>query len=355
MNHSGTVVIFKLGSLGDTVMSLPFFHRIAERHPQARRVLLTNIPVAANAAPAESVLDASGLVHEVVSYTIGLRSVSKLAELRNRLASFEADTLFYLQECDSVLRAARDLAFFRTCGIARVVGAPLVPDLRRRRRNPQTGLAEPECERLARCLAAIGPFDLKARSSWDMRLTEDERRRGCQPLETLGAARRIAINMGGKVARNDWGRERWRALMQRLGARHAGLGLFVVGAEQDAERGAEIGAAWPGPFVNLCGRLAPRLSAAALETATVFIGHDSGPLHLAAASGVTCVGLYGDKNPPGAWHPYFGRHWIIHDMRGVERITVDAVESAANSILDGSFPGDAASGTLKLFPLGCAA
>ena len=44
-----------------------------------------------------------------------------------------------------------------------------------------------------------------------------------------------------------------------------------------------------GAKVNLCGRLTPRETAAVLEHAEVFLGPDSGPMHLAASVGVPCV------------------------------------------------------------------
>ena len=43
------VLIYRLGSLGDTVVALPCFHLIERTFPGAERVLLTNFPVHAKA------------------------------------------------------------------------------------------------------------------------------------------------------------------------------------------------------------------------------------------------------------------------------------------------------------------
>ncbi len=37
----GSIVIYRLGSLGDTIVALPCFRRIAQSFPQAERILLT--------------------------------------------------------------------------------------------------------------------------------------------------------------------------------------------------------------------------------------------------------------------------------------------------------------------------
>src|ERR1022692_4022661 len=71
------VLIYRLGSLGDTVVALPCFHLIARTYPNAERRLLTNFPVHAKAPAAAAVLGDSGLVHGYMSYTwVPARSAS---------------------------------------------------------------------------------------------------------------------------------------------------------------------------------------------------------------------------------------------------------------------------------------
>jgi heptosyltransferase III len=84
--------------------------------------------------------------------------------------------------------------------------------------------------------------------------------------------------------------------------------------------------------MNLCGRLTPRESAAAMRNALFFVGHDSGPLHLAAVAGVPCVGIFGNYNKPKWWHPMGHQHRIIHNMRGVRDIAPVEVYAAVCSI-----------------------
>jgi heptosyltransferase-3 len=57
-------------------------------------------------------------------------------------------------------------------------------------------------------------------------------------------------------------------------------------------------------------------------------------MHLAAAMGVRCIGLFGPNNPPGKWHPYGAGHLPLHDMRGVRHIGVLAVLDAAHILLE---------------------
>ncbi len=343
MSGPRRIVIYRLGSLGDTVVALPCLHAVAKAYPEAERVMLTNIPVSTKAAPLEAILGGSGLVHRFVAYPVGTRSLAGLLALRRTLRALDARTLVYLTPPRGLATAWRDWLFFRLCGFTHVVGTPLSGDLQRNRVDLE-GVVEWECQRLARCIAPLGEVALDDRASWDLHLTDDERAAGATALGAVAQRLFIAINMGGKEASNDWGEANWLTLITRLAAAHADHALVVVGAPEDSVRAARVGAAWPEPVVNLCGRVSPRVSAAAMAGARVFVGHDSGPLHLAAAVGVRCVGLFGPKNRPRQWHPYGAGHRVIHEMRGVLAIGVDQVEAAVHAQLAGELAGDAAAG-----------
>lgn len=326
------IVIYRLGSLGDTVVALPCFHKVAERFPSAERIALTNFPVSSKAAPLEAVLQGSGLVHRAMAYPVGVRAPARIWKLARELRRLRADTLVYLTPSRGLAAAWRDVVFFRLCGFRRIIGAPLSRDRQHARRD-ERGEYERECERLARCLDTLGPIDLADPGAWDLRLSDAERRAGEAVTAAFANRPYLAINMGGKVAKNDWGLANWQAMLRRVTGSCPGFGLLIVGAAEDAERAEAVRPCWSGPVVDACGQLMPRVSAAAMAGAMLFVGHDSGPLHLAAAAGIPCVGLFGDNNPPRLWHPYGDAHRILHRMKGVMSITVDEVVSAVEQRL----------------------
>jgi ADP-heptose:LPS heptosyltransferase len=110
------------------------------------------------------------------------------------------------------------------------------------------------------------------------------------------------------------------------------LALVFVGSRDEHERSSRISADSPGQSLNLCGRLSPRETAAAMRRARLFIGHDSGPMHLAAALGVRCVCMFGDFNKPRAWHPYGAQHYIVHNPNGVRAVQPSQIYAAVASV-----------------------
>jgi len=331
------VVIYRLGSLGDTVVALPCFHKIAQLWPNAERIVLTNFPVSSKAAPLEAILGGGGLIHQAIAYPVGTRSFRELWLLARRLRSLRANVLVYLTPPRGLANAFRDWLFFKLCGFKDILGVPLEQDLQVCRQVSETPngplVDERECERLARCLASLGPINLDDPAMWDLHLTESELRAGAAVLAALSMGSYFAINMGGKAQEKDWGAVNWRDFLKRLSGQYPGAGLLIIGAAEDSARAQQIAEVWGGPHVDACGKLNPRESAAAMRQAMAFIGHDSGPLHLAAASGVRCVGLFGNFNQPSRWHPRGRQHRIIHRMSGMDTITVMEVLAAVQDIV----------------------
>lgn len=328
-----TVLIFRLGSLGDTVVALPCFHKIAQVFPDARRLVLTNVPVASNASPLQLVLQGSGLIHGTITYPVGMRNLQGIRTLISTIRDSGATKLIYLTARRSFGQVARDMAFFRLAGIESVVGAPLKASHRRHLVETDTGLEEHEAARLLRQLSDLGPVDLDDRRNWDLRLHPDEIHAASEAIRSASFGRFIAVHVGSKVPINFWKDEHWMILLGGISQKHPDLGLFMIGSADERDHAAKISGAWKGRAINLCGKLKPRESAAVIEQATLFMGHDSGPMHLAASRGTRCVAIFGNNNPPKRWHPYGNGHIVFHDMRGVNFVEPSDVLAAVTEAM----------------------
>jgi heptosyltransferase-3 len=328
---SEALLIYRLGSLGDTVVALPCFNKVMEAFPNHRRIVLTNSPVSSKAAPIEAILRDGGFIDGSITYPIGTRSPTILFSLMRKLRSTGANTLVYIGGGRGLWSLRRDLIFFRVAGIQRVIGAPRTFELDGGLRDPATQRLEHESSRLARCLAELGTIDLDDPAAWDLRLRPCERARANACLGDIGKAPFIAVNTGGKLPIQDWGDANWTRLLSELSATVRAPLVFVGGVD-DIPKANMLTGLWRHETLNACGQLSPREVAALLQEATLFIGHDSGPLHLAAASGVTCIGLFGCNNPPGKWFPYGARHRVHYDPVDVRCIPPGAVTESVREI-----------------------
>ena len=264
-------------------------------------------------------LGENGLVHGYFRYTVGTRQVGELLRLWWTLRRWRPEVLVYLGPVRGVAAAVRDRRFFGLCGIRRQIGVPLTEEMQRHLFQEETGALEPECERLARNLAELGDAEPGTRGAWELRLTDAERARASEVLSDAGMRPVLAVCVGTKVQAKDWGRENWRALLGRLGGQLGeGYCLALVGAREEREASEFAAEGWReaagagGVTIDLCGELTPRESAACLARARLFVGHDSGPMHLAAAAGTACVAVFAARNLPRVWFPYGAGHRVVY-------------------------------------------
>lgn len=312
------VLIFRPGSVGDTILCLPCFHLIARRFPNAERRMLTNSPVAKVSVPVKAILEGTGLVDdyfEVDHHDVRGRLRTRW-DLCRRIRSWRPDLLIVLTEVREFKQHFSELAFFKLCGVRAMLNMSLAERSAPHRWVPERGRYEYEAERLARLVRSLGDARLDDSASWDLRLLPTERERALEAVKPArGTAGLVVCSIGSALGIQDWGAEKWLAMIEELTVRADGYGLAVVGAGSEYERSEAMRTRWHGPSVNLCGRLGIRETAAVMKHADVYLGHDSGPIHLAAAAGVPCVGVYTARNPAGQWFPYGNQHRVIfHDV-----------------------------------------
>jgi ADP-heptose:LPS heptosyltransferase len=230
-----------------------------------------------------------------------------------------------------------------------VIGLPDTEDLQKNRWLEDRQVVEPEAERLTRCLSELGSIDLNDAQNWDLGLTPAEVQKAAEVLAPLGDGAFLGVSVGTKMQSKDWGIENWSKTLARIGAEYPQYRLAVVGAASEFETSELAARHWGSQYVNLCGRLTPRETAAVLAKATAFLGHDSGPMHLAAAVQTPCVAVFAAIRRPAMWFPYGRQHRVLyhsvpcancglatcieHGKRCITSITVDEVTEAFRELL----------------------
>jgi len=189
----------------------------------------------------------------------------------------------------------------------------------------------------------------------------DEERRAEQILADSGidlSEKIAAIHPFSAVLERGWPFENFAALAMRLG--EAGFRPVVLGHSSDRERFDRIKNIFGRKAVDLVGACTLRETLALLRRCSLFIGNDSGVMHIAAAAGVPLVALFGPQSPVkfGPWskqaiviykefpcspcrQKFFKECLPSERMRPacVEAITVDEVFRESVAVADGAPSG----------------
>ncbi|HET6142825.1 MAG TPA: lipopolysaccharide heptosyltransferase II [Candidatus Acidoferrales bacterium] len=157
---------------------------------------------------------------------------------------------------------------------------------------------------------------------------------------------RCAIAPGASYgAAKCWPPEYFAQLADRL-ISECGADVIFFGTEGEKEIAARILSSMRSRAISLVGETSMRYLAAMFASCSVFVGNDSGAMHVAAAAGLPAIGIFGSTDPEEtapvteqftlireavSCSPCFLRHCPV-DHRCMTRIRVDSVFAAAMRI-----------------------
>jgi heptosyltransferase I len=283
---SPRILITRLSAIGDCILTMPLACALRAHYPEAF------IAWAVQGASAPLIEQ-----HESVDVAIRiskpeLRSPFGWWQLRRRLRDFKFDMALDPQGLTKSALVAWLSGAKRRIGFARPVGREISPWL-------HTELVQSRQRHVVdRYLELLSPLEIEA-SFAEFRFPTAAAAKTLlgpflnQPLLRSGFA---VVNPGAGWDSKLWPAERYAEVALHLASKY-GLPTVVVWAG-DRERvwAEQIGEQSRGQAV-----LAPKTSllelGELLRHSRLFVGSDTGPLHMAAAVGVRCVGIYGPTKP----------------------------------------------------------
>ncbi len=153
----------------------------------------------------------------------------------------------------------------------------------------------------------------------------------------------VVVHPGSARTEKYWVPARWAEVIRHLG-RERNLRCVLTGGSGDAfenEHLAQIRAALAadaGLCVDFAGRLDLLTLTALLSKTALFVGVDSGPMHLAAAFGRPQIVLFGPTNP-FHWRPRHSRALVLHSGHGdvpVREFTPESTGGSTDAISTGA-------------------
>ncbi|MFC1714591.1 glycosyltransferase family 9 protein [Candidatus Poribacteria bacterium] len=112
----------------------------------------------------------------------------------------------------------------------------------------------------------------------------------------------VVIHPGGPASLKRWSAERYAQLACEL-MREYSVRIVLVGGKGEKQIARSIVSQMNKQAIDLSGRTTLGQLAAVFRKANLFIGNDSGPMHLAAACGTKVIGLFGPTSPQ-RFRPY---------------------------------------------------
>jgi heptosyltransferase-3 len=276
------ILVIRGGAIGDFILTLPALKALRDAYPHAHVEILGYKHIAALAENRFYAQAVRSIEYGPLSSFFAKNSEIS-AELADYFASFDL-IISYLYDPDQIFEhnLRRGGVKKLLCGPARIV---------------ETGghaakqLAQPIEELGIRVTDPTEKFFL---SEEDRQFGREFRQTRSQPI--------IAIHPGSGSKEKNWPLHNWIELFSR---EHCHVekrsSLIVISGEADQVQTAQLERIWKDQDIRFAKNLPLPHLAGVLEH-SIFIGHDSGISHLAAAAGANCVLLFGPTDP-NVWAP----------------------------------------------------
>jgi ADP-heptose:LPS heptosyltransferase len=142
----------------------------------------------------------------------------------------------------------------------------------------------------------------------------------------------LALHLGSGSSRKNWPWERWCDLVKRLQAEGLVRQIALIAGEADEMPTRAFLSGWHGGKVDVWDRLPLPELTMRLAGCGVFFGHDSGISHLAAATGIPVLALFGPTDPR-VWAPRGQRVRVVVSPAGrMQALDANDVLEAARAM-----------------------
>lgn len=333
------VLIVRLSAVGDCVQTLPLACALRDHFPQAEISWVVERPAAALVALCPAV---DRLVVLPRGFALRPRVLWWLRGVLRRLRPEITVDPQGLTKSGVVAWLSRAR---RRIGLARPAAREINPWLQTER------VVSAERHRVRRYLELLRPLGaMEPRVRFDLAIPTAAQQAMDEALAACGVTGLYAVlNPGAGWDAKRWPEERYAQVARHLAA--AGLRSVVVWAGHRERTWAEMIVAEAGGAAILAPPTTLVELAAVLKRAHLFVGSDTGPLHLAAAVGTPCVALFGassglDCGPLGPSHMVLqrahdrspGRKRPGADNWAMRQISVAEVCAACDGLLQARRP-----------------
>ncbi|THI90497.1 MAG: putative lipopolysaccharide heptosyltransferase III [Nitrospira sp. CG24A] len=293
------VLIIKLRYIGDVLLATPTVRAIKAARPDVRVTMMVN-------RGTEDVLSGNLDLEEVVVLDKG--SLGAQSRLIAGLRSRRFDTVVDLTDGD------------RSAFLSWISGASVrigFNDEHRWRGKYYTRVVQsmPEVEhRIDRDLESLKPMSIQADSKdLQLRVTPEEVDSADRLLDQLAVQRSqstVILQPGARYWFKAWPPERYAELADRLTSQY-GCQVLIGGSSADLDLAQQIRQMTKSRPTIMAGRTTIKQFAAIAKRSALFVGSDSGAMHIAAAVGTSIVALFGPSNPR-EWGPRGGRAEVLY-------------------------------------------
>ncbi len=295
VQSSKHVLVFRTGSIGDSVCALPAIAAINKYFKDASITILTNGSLT-NQLSLTALLQKK-YFHHAIDYS-SLNTKQLLYLLKEK----KFDIVIQLpQQHASIFKQIRDMFFFKLAGVKYGFGWKKTSTLLFKKVQEQYIVQSNEAETLLGILKENG-IAYSGEIRFPLAIEENDEVLVLKLLAESGISindqKLAAIVIGAKRVQNRWPLNYFKEVVQFLV--NSSFKVILIGGKDDYSNAQTLTG---NNVFNFCGKLSTLQSAAILAVCNFCISNDTGPMHLAYAVDTPVLSIFSSRDFPGRWFP----------------------------------------------------
>jgi heptosyltransferase III len=312
----GQILVIRGGAVGDFILTLPALTALRKQFPGVRIEVL-GYPAMAELARAAGVVDGVRSIEARALAGFFARKGQLDHDLQAYFARFSV-IVSYLYDPDGIFQEN-----LSNSSSAQFIAGPHRPDEKASIHATEVFL---------RPLERLTIFDADPVPRLDLASFGEASEPACSSISEAPflpdarmqpASACLALHPGSGSERKNWPERKWAELLRELAAQTR-IRFLLVGGEAEEGKLERLSRELPPERVSVARNLPLVQLAGLLSRAGVFVGHDSGISHLAAAVGLPVVALWADTSET-IWKPRGNTVHLLKDPAGLAALPVSIV------------------------------
>ena len=305
------ILIYRTGSLGDTIVSLPAIQLIKKINPDSKIYYLYVKNHDKNSVSPSLILKDLNLIDEFFEIE-NITSLEKLFKSIKILKKYKINKLYYLNEDRQIIDKLRDYLFFKLLLKCNIFGINFFKNNKKFYEgyylaNKVKKISFRKLIKLIDILSKKIKLRIKYKNN-------------------LYLKNYITISPGGRIPSKRWHINNWRILIKKIICRNQNIKIIILGTKSDQYQNKMIGKFYKKNILDLTGKTTLKEIFLIINNTDLHVCHDDGTMHIAALLKKKVLCLFHNIDFKEKWFKGSDKNTQqLYSSRGINKIKIQNV------------------------------
>ena len=308
------ILIYRTGSLGDTIVSLPAIQLIKNINPDCKIYYLCVKNLDSDAVSPLKILKKVKLV----DHFLEIKKINNLKNLYKSikiLKQIKINKFYYLNEDRSKLNKLRDYLYFKFLLNCKIYGLNIF------KKNNKYDEGFYLADKVMKI--SFKEFN-KLNNNLSMKM-----RKNIGLSKFFKNSNYITISPGGRIMEKRWNITNWKILIKKIISKNNNIKIVLLGTKKDKFQNIKISNQFKKNILNFTGKTSFGSLISIINSSKLHICHDDGTMHLAILLQKKVLSIFHNIDFKEKWFQgHNSNHIQLYSPNGVNGIKVQSVFSS---------------------------